>query len=175
MKQETLSSTKKELSHTKQSGFSLVEVILSSSIFILLVTALVGAWLYGQESTMLAGNRVRATLLAEEGLEAVRNIRDNDFANISNGTHGLVISGDQWILSGSSDTSGIFIRQIEVSSLDDDHKEVTSTVRWQQNSQRPGEVSVATHLTNWQERVDGGGGDPPDCTGPPWTRPPECN
>src|SRR3990167_8865223 len=72
------STPKKLISHNMQAnnGFSLIEVILASSVFILLVTALVGAYLYGQESTALAGSRARATLLAEEGLEAVRNIRD---------------------------------------------------------------------------------------------------
>ena len=70
-------------------GFSLVEVILSSAVFALLVTALVGAYLYGQESTALAGNRARAVMLAEEGLEATRNIRDGGFNDLGVGIHGL--------------------------------------------------------------------------------------
>src|SRR3989339_749416 len=99
-------------------GFSLVEVILASSVFILLVTSLVGAYLYGEESTALAGNRARATMLAEEGLEAARNIRDANFSNLSDGTHGLVISGNQWTLSGSSDVTDIFTRSISISIID---------------------------------------------------------
>ncbi|MEX0917613.1 MAG: hypothetical protein WDZ93_00475 [Candidatus Paceibacterota bacterium] len=168
---------KKEPLHTSQSGFLLVEVILAVSVFVLLVTALVGAWLYGQESTMLAGERVRAALLAEEGLEAARNIGDEDFANLADGTHGLAISGGGWAFSGSSDTSGVFTRQLEISSVDDDRKEITATVTWQQNQQREGNVSLVTYLTNWQEEVGGppGGGGPPDCTGPPGERPPECD
>lgn len=130
-------------------AFSLLEVILAISIFILLATALVGGYLYGQEATMLAGNRAQATFLAEEALEAVRNMRDEDFSNLTNGTHGLVISGNQWTLSGSSDTNGIFTRQVEISSIDGDRKEVTSVVTWQQNVQRSGLVSLNTYLTNW--------------------------
>lgn len=75
---------KKEQSHiSRYAGFSLVEVILSTAIFGLLVTTLVGGFLYGQEATFLAGSRARATMLAEEGIEAVRNIRDADFANLA--------------------------------------------------------------------------------------------
>lgn len=130
-------------------GFLLVEVILSSALFVLLVTTLVVAYLYGQESTVLAGNRGQAATLAEEGLEAVRNIRDHDFADLINGTYGLVISGDTWALSGSSDTVGIFTREIEISSIDEDRKEIQSTVTWEQNPQREGSVSLASYLTNW--------------------------
>ncbi len=135
-------------------GFSLVEVILANSILILLVTALVGAWLYGQESTVLAGNRVQAAFFAEEGLEAVRNIRDSNFTEVSNGTYGLAISGNEWLLSGSSDTNGIFTREIEISSLDSDRKEIVSTVTWQQNAQRVGSVSVISRLSNWMQVID---------------------
>lgn len=133
----------------KRPAFSLVEVILASSVFGLLVTALVGAYLYGQESTALAGSRARATLLAEEGLEAVRNIRDANFSNLSNGTYGLATTGNQWNLSGSSDTNGIFTRQIIVSSIDTKRKSVTANVTWQQNPQRSGLVSLASRMTNW--------------------------
>lgn len=159
MKKEQLrtSSTFAQALVNKQKGFSLVEVILATSIFVLLATALIGSYLYGQESTMLAGNRAQAVLLAEEGLEVMRNLRDADFLNLTNGTHGLTLSGDQWNLSGSSDVSGIFTRQIEISSIDDDRKGITSTVTWQQNPQREGTVSLATRLTNWMQVVSGVG------------------
>src|SRR3989344_2787064 len=102
MKREPLQSMRKALLTTNQAGFSLVEVILSTSVFVLLVTALVGAYLYGQESTALAGNRARAALLAEEGLEAARNIRDAGFPNLTDGAYGLTTTSNQWNLSGSS-------------------------------------------------------------------------
>lgn len=134
---------------TDQSGFSPVEILLAVTIFGLLVTAFVGAYLYGEESTMLSGNRVRATFIAEEGLEVALNIRDSGFANLTVGTHGLVVSGNQWIFSGSSDVNGIFTRQVSVASIDADRKSITSTVTWQQNAQRTGSVSLTTYLTNW--------------------------
>ena len=150
MKQGQSQSMRKAWSATNQRGFSLVEVILSSAVFVLLVTALVGAYLYGQESTTLAGNRARATMLAEEGLEAVRNIRDQNFSNLTNGTYGLATTGNQWSLSGTSDVIDIFTRQVVISSVDAKRKSVTVNITWQQNPQRTGSLSLATRFANWQ-------------------------
>ncbi len=138
------------ITKNKNSGFSLVEVLLAISILVLLLTGMSGAFLYGQESIMLAGNRARAVMLAEEGLEAIRNIRDEAFDNLSDGVYGLTVSGGNWTLSGSSDTTGIFNRQIRVASLNDNRKEIISTVNWQQNAQRTGEFSSGTVLSNWR-------------------------
>lgn len=134
-------------------GFSVVEVLLAVSIFALIVTALFGAYFYGQEASVLAGNRTRAAIFAEEGLEAARNIRDAGFVNLTDGTHGLSIAGNQWTFSGSSDTSGIFTRSIAVSSLDSHRKQVTSTVTWQQNPQRTGVATLTVELANWLRSV----------------------
>jgi len=132
-----------------QQGFSLVEVILSSSVFILLATALVGGYLYGQESTALSGNRDRAVMLAEEGLEATRNIRDESFSNLTDGTHGIATSSNQWVLSGSSDTTDIFTREVVIAAVDGNRKNITANISWQQNEQRSGIVSLVTRLANW--------------------------
>lgn len=130
-------------------GFSIVEAMLGASLFSLLVLALVGAWLYGEESTALSTRRSQAGLFAEEGVEAVRNMRDNDFSSLADGNYGLTVAGNQWALSGTQDTNGIFTRQINVATVSANTKKITATVNWQQNLSRSGSVSVATQLTNW--------------------------
>jgi len=134
-------------------GFSLIEALLAASIFTLIVTGFVGAFLYGQESTVLSGNRARAVFLAEEGLEATRNIRDDSFSNLTDGNHGIAVSGNEWVFSGTTDVNGIFTRQIEIGTIDISRKIATSTVTWQQNQQRQGSVSLTTYFNNWQEVV----------------------
>lgn len=151
MKLKLLISIHKAWSNTK--GFSLIEVLLSSFLFALLVTAFVGAYIYGQDSTSTAGRRARAAYIAQEGLEAVRSIRDSAFSNLVDGTYGLVISSNQWILSGSSDITDIFTRQVTISTVDANRKQVSCNVNWRQNPQRMGNISLVTYLTNWQAPV----------------------
>lgn len=148
MKREQSQSIQKGWQTTR--GFSLVEVVLSSALFVLFITALIGAFLYGEESTMLSGNRSRAVMLSEEGLEATRNIRDAAFSNLAAGTYGVTTTGNQFNLSGSSDTSGLFTRTVAISSVDSNRRLITSTSIWQQNPQRSGSSALVTYLTNWQ-------------------------
>lgn len=130
-------------------GFSLVEIILATTLFAMILVGLGGVLLYGIDGTATAGKRSRAVLLAEEGLEGVRNIRDDDFANLSNGASGLKIVSNNWALQDVSDTNDIFTRQIQVSEIDPNRKLLTSTVNWDQNLQRTGSVSLFTYFTNW--------------------------
>ncbi len=130
-------------------GFSIIEVLLAVSVFGLLVSALSGIYFYGQESGVLSGKRNRAVSLAEEGIEAVRNIRDANFANLNDGTYGLSKSGSSWVLTPVPDTTGAYTRAININSTDADHKEITSTVTWQQNATRSGSVSIVSKLNYW--------------------------
>ncbi len=143
------------MSRTDKQGFSLIETLLAATLFSVAVGAIVGAIIYGRESLAIAGQRARAIMLAEEGVEAIRNIRDetptNAFANITDGTYGLMLSGNSWTLSGSSDTTDSFFeRQLAVSSVDADTKQIVSTVTWDETLQRAASVSVTAQLTDWQ-------------------------
>ena len=143
-------------STTKQAGFSPVEVLLAATIFGVLVTALTGAIIFGRAATANAGERARANLLAEEGIEAVRNMRDAAYTNLTNGTFGLAQSGGVWTLSGSSDTSGAFTRSITIASVDSVRKTVTATVTWGSR-----QVVVTSQLADWRASIT-----PPTTSGP---------
>lgn len=133
-------------------GFSIIEVLLSASIFGLLVIALVGLLIYSEETASLAGRRTQAVYLAEEGLEATRNIKDENFSNLTTGTKGLAQSTN-WSFSGASDTNDIFTRSQTISAVSAQRKSVTSTVTWNQNLQRTGSVSLETRFTNWSRNL----------------------
>lgn len=134
----------------RQSGMSLVEALLAVAIFAVITTGVIGAIVYGQESSAVAGARERATKIAEEGIEAVRNIRDSGYSNLPvDGTYGLAISGGVWTLSGTSDTTDIFTRTVTLATVDSRTRNVTVNVTWTQTIQRPGSISVNTYLTNW--------------------------
>lgn len=135
----------------RTNGFSLVEALLGVSVFALIITGFAGSYFYGQESTVLAGDRTRAVAFAEEGLEAVRNIRDDDFNNLSDGTYGLEVSGGQWELSGSADSRDGFTREVTISSAGTNRKKVVVDVTWEQNARRDDTVTLTSRLTYWQE------------------------
>ncbi|HSX16946.1 MAG TPA: hypothetical protein VLH86_02490 [Patescibacteria group bacterium] len=82
-----------------QRGFSVVEALLAAAVFGFLVTGLIGAIVYGRASTADAGDHQRAALLAEEGIEATRNIGTASFANLVDNTTTNV--GDTTIEAGS--------------------------------------------------------------------------
>ncbi len=149
MKLKISQSIARERLTTKQSGFSLVEIILALAILALLTVALIGNFIYSQESAVVAGAKSRAAFLAEEGLEATRNIRDADFANLVDGNYGLTTSSNQWIFSGTQDVTDIYTRQIQISTPSANRKQIISQVTWQQTAQRTGTVSLTTYLTNW--------------------------
>jgi prepilin-type N-terminal cleavage/methylation domain-containing protein len=143
-------------------GFSLVEVILAIALFALIITGLVGALIYGEESTALSGKRTRAAFLAEEGLEAARNIKDENFQNVPGGPgpYGIAVSGNQWTFSGiediTQDAVDRFTRQIQISTIDSDTKEITSNVTWNENEFRTDTISLVTRFTNWKTTPKGG-------------------
>lgn len=132
-------------------GFSLVEVLLSIVLLALLAGTFVSSLIYGQESERMAGDRARAVFLAEEGMEVVRSMRDENFSNLTAGAHGLAISGNQWIFSGSSDVTDVFTRSVVISDVDANTKNVKVDVSWKQNEQRDGMISLESHLTNWKK------------------------
>lgn len=128
----------------------MIEILLASAMFILLVTAFSGALLYGQQSSTGGGDRSRAIAYAEEAQEAVRSMKNMNFANVTNGTHGLIYSSSAWSFSGTQDVSGIFTRQVVVTPIDANRKTVTVTVTWQQTPQRTGTITLVSRITNWK-------------------------
>lgn len=136
----------------KERGFSSVEALLAGIVFAVVVTAITGAIIYGRAANADAGDHERAMLLAEEGVEAVRNIRDAAYGNLNDGTFGLAQSGGVWTFSGTSDTTGVFTRQIAITTVDGQRKNVVVTVSWPTGS-TTSQVTVTGRLSNWQAAI----------------------
>ncbi len=140
----------KKAPSTIKQGFLLVEIILTSSLFVLFLTAFAGVFYYGLESSTVAGDRGRAVIFAEEGQEAIRSIKNANFSNLVDGTYGLAYSNNVWGFSGTQDVSGIYTRQVVITSAGVDRKTVTVNVSWQQTPSRMGSISVSSRYTNWK-------------------------
>jgi Tfp pilus assembly protein PilV len=137
-----------KVTRSRQTGFSVVEVLLAIAVFGFLAAGLIGALVYGRVSTAGSGDRVRANYVADEGIEALRNIRSDGYTNLVDGTYGLVQSSNTWTLSGASDTNGIYTRSVTIASNGTSRKTVTSHVAWA-GAQGSGQVDVVSQLTNW--------------------------
>ena len=144
---------RKASSFTDRRGFSLIEAVLTIAVFGFLVTALAGGYAAGRATAAAAGLRTRAVFLAEEGLEAVRALRDQNFANIPDGTYGLTLSSGVWRLTSAPETVDVFTRRLTITTLSANRRQVTALVSW---SERPGydrTVTLASELTNWRTRT----------------------
>ncbi|HXV27057.1 MAG TPA: type II secretion system protein [Candidatus Paceibacterota bacterium] len=131
-------------------GFSLVELVLSLAIAGLIVTVLVGGLLYSADAAASLWARTQARWSASECLHAARWLRDSQgITSLSVGTHGLVVAGGQWTLSGASDSADIHTRQMTVSDISSDEKEVQCVVSWESRFGTRS-VSAVTRFTNWQ-------------------------
>jgi Tfp pilus assembly protein PilV len=138
-------------------GQGLAEVLLAIGVFVVGIVAVAYLTLDASIADRQGIERTKAVLLAQEGLEAVRSIRDGDFDDLTNGTHGIALSGNVWALSGASDTQDQFTRTVEIgdvgtSTLEGiDIKVATSTVTWQFSEARSGKVELVDNITDWNQ------------------------
>jgi hypothetical protein len=125
-------------------------VVLAVALLALIITGVAGVFIYGEQSSVTAGTFKRASLLLDEGLEAVKNLKSDNFASIEVGTYGLGIQTDNtWDLTSSPDiTDNFFTRTIEISSLDQTTLEVVVSISWDGVYQTQ-QVSGTIHVTNW--------------------------
>lgn len=134
-------------------GQTLLELIIAIGIFITVVSGLAFFILESYISGRLASEITKANFLAEEGMEAVRSIRDNNWGDLLAGNYGLAIFENKWIFQGAqedinSELKG-GIRVVTIEDIDPDRKKLTSQVTWQFTQARPQEVRLVTYLTNW--------------------------
>lgn len=126
-----------------------VEILVAVSIITASVLAMMAV---SQKSVFISRqsfHSAQAAFLLEEGVEAVRILRDDAWTNISSLTPSTdyypTFSGGTWVLSGTPNTVGIFTRTVSISNVnrddtskdiseigteDVDTKLVTVTVSW---------------------------------------------
>lgn len=169
-----------------QTGLSIIELIVSIAIFAIIAASSISAILGAFSTSRLAKEESRATFFNVEGLEATESIRNQDWANLVNGDHGLSFGGGNWTFSGTSDLdgSGKYTRVVNVSdverdgnddivasggTIDPDTKKIISTVSWDFTPTRNNQIQKTLYLTNWQKSIGAGssGVGPPTPTPTP--------
>ena len=105
-----------------------------------------------------------ALLYAQEGLEAIRNIRDRNYLALTNGDHGLSFDGTEWVfVAAPEDIDGFYSRTLTISDVyrdeageiaetgtfDPETKKVVSEVSWDWKSIIPRSIFLTTYLSDW--------------------------
>ncbi len=116
--------------HKNIKSFSVVEIMLAIAIFTFLAIAIGSMLSYSSQTNASSGDKDKATFLAQEGMEAIIAIRNEDYSNLVDGAHGLAIVSNQWQLQNSSDQVGQYNRQINISQIDIYQKKVEVIVSW---------------------------------------------
>lgn len=145
-------------------AFSLVEILIAIGIFSIFSLGVVYLSLDTLQRDAKVELRQEALLYAQEGLEAVRNMRDRSYLLLSNGDHGLSFSSDTWsFVAAPESINGFYFRTISIEDVyrdingdvatagtyDPETKKITSEVSWQWHSVFPQSVLLTTYLSNW--------------------------
>ena len=148
----------------RNSGISIIEALLAIAVFgVLAAGTLSLVW----EPLTAAGTtdeRTRAMFLAQEGIDAARAIRNDEWKVAADGAHGIDKTSGKWVFSGTSDVDGIYTRVVTVDPVNRDGsgdivtsggtvdvrtKKVTSTITWNSIFGGNKSLSYETYLTNW--------------------------
>jgi hypothetical protein len=136
-------------------GQSLVELMVAIGVFVVVVAGLAFFIFDSFFASRLSYDLIKANLLAEEGVEAARSIRDNGFSSLIAGSYGLSITDNHWIFQGFEENIGSQLnngkRVILIEDIDSDRKKITSSITWDFTQNRPEEIKLVSYLTNWQK------------------------
>ena len=155
-------------------GVLVMEVMLTAAIFVLIGSGAVVGMVSALNMNRTAQERVAAVNYAQEGLEAVRSIRNQNYNLLvdssgvgvqRNGTTGV------WEFNGSANnTWGKYTRVMTVANAQRDAsgnivasggttdyttKKVTSTVTWDFSPTQAFDVTVSDYLTDWKSTMGG--------------------
>lgn len=148
-------------------GFGLLEILIASAIVSMAMVSLSFVFVLSQRMTARSGELMRANFIAEEGIEAMRFLRDKSWsanmATLAEGTTyyiSLSTTTSSWSMGTSNlgNIDGVFNRTIQVQSvmrngsddivlsggtIDTNTLKIISNVSWSSGS-----ASAETYLSN---------------------------
>ncbi len=136
-----------------QQGQSLIEILFAIALFTVGVVT-VGYVLFDAFDSLRHGmEATQARLLAQEGIEAVRAIRDGDADGLEEGIFGLALDAGKWAFRDVPDTDGIFTRSVTIDAIEMEAWNITSTVTWDDPNGQQKEYTIDTVQTNWEQTI----------------------
>lgn len=151
-------------------GQSLLEVIVALAIFALISATMVALSTGGFITLDVGGQQTQAQVMAQEGVEGVRAIRDRAWNELIYTSSSVSTSSGQWVFNGEGTTnqSGNYIRTISIlpvcrdvnnniavcpaSYIDVQTKKVISEVDWPVRN-TTNTIQQVSYLTNWDTNL----------------------
>lgn len=138
-------------------GFVLVEILLAVAIFSIIAGVFISLMIDTYKINQRARDLNLATILAEEGVEAVRSIRDIYFKDLkANNKYSqcLAIENNRWVLkeikSGDCiETINNFFRQVFIIGTGN-QRNIAVVVSWQSISGTQKQIKLFVRLNNWR-------------------------
>ena len=121
---------KLEIIMKKETGFSIIELLIAMAIFVLL-SASISVLMFSSED-LLRLNLIsyKALLYAQEGIEAVRSIRDGSWEELTQGSYGLTQEGSAWTFLGTSDViEEKYRRSVTLIGINENKFEITNIIK----------------------------------------------
>lgn len=146
-------------------AITLIEVLLALTIFVLFVGGIFYLAVETRNQSARQQLKSEALTYAQEGLEAARYIRDENYWDLTDGAHGLSRVGSVWSFSGTSENIDQFYTRTvtvdsvyrdasgdiaETGTLDPLTKRITSEVTWMWRGILPQSVELTTYFANWR-------------------------
>lgn len=138
----------------KNKAFTLVETLVAISIFTMSILGLMSVLASGISNTNYAKQKMAATYLAQEGIEYVRNMRDNYVLYNTDGSQigwfdfTDAVVGQNYPIT-DPDFSG-FSRENTASVVNPNEVKISSRVSWTQGSGNYN-IVFSENLFNWIE------------------------
>jgi len=126
-------------------GFLLIEGLIVAAITALVTTAIAGIYFSVGSVHEHEVRDAQMRFLAQEGLDAIRSVRDENPSSFGAGTFGIATTTSAWTTSGSSDVFASYTRSVEVIENSADVYLVTANV-----GNGVATKTTQTLLTNWQ-------------------------
>lgn len=144
-------SLKAILSPRARKGQSLVEAVVAIGISLVVITGLVVLAVGAVRTATLSKNRSLAVQYAQEGMEALRSIRDRNYNALPSpgGPYRVVWTGSEWDTLPNEEELGMFKRSFQVSEPTSGKLQFDLSVTWT-DSAGAHSVDLSTYLADWR-------------------------
>jgi len=153
LKQRNTGFTHQNFQKKISGGFTLVETLIAISIFSVSIVAMMSILGRGISDVNYAKKKLTASYLAQEGIEYVRNMRDNAvlYTDITGNDWATFRDGTLASITPSPPVDSSFTRAIQKIVINPNEVKIYSTVSWNQGS-GPISISLTENLFNWVEQ-----------------------